>query len=171
MVKSLDAMNGPDSPDVWTTQRLAERPHTDDGAPLARPRHRDLGFVALLSAVTLGLFGFYWVPKLGEELNFVLGVRRYRFWVVLLLGIVTIGLALSVFECCYAYNLQKHPAYQRLPIAKRNLGGLVLTLNLIALIVSIATAGLGLIVAIIIGVWATWLIQDAMNELARSEQN
>ena len=161
-------MNNPDSPDVWTTQRLAEPPHADDGTPLARPRHRDLGYIALVSAVTLGLFGFYLIPKLGEELNFVLGVRRYRFWVVLLLGILTIGIALSVYECLYAYNLQRHPAYQQLPIAKRDLGGLVLTLNLIAVVVSIATGGLAFIVSLIIGVWATWLIQDAMNELARN---
>ncbi|HEX5176468.1 MAG TPA: DUF4234 domain-containing protein [Chthoniobacteraceae bacterium] len=132
----------------------------------AKPHRRDLGFIAVLSAITLSLYAFYWIPKLGEELNTVLGKKKYKFWVVLVVGILTVGIGLCVYECCYAYDLQRHSAYQRLPNAKRNLGGFVVTLDIIAVLMSLLTAGIAGIISLVIGVWATWLIQDAMNQLS-----
>jgi hypothetical protein len=56
-----------------------------------------------------------------------------------------------------------------LPHANPNLGGIVLSLNVIAILLSIVTAGLGLILSIVLGVWATWKVQSVINDLAVSE--
>jgi hypothetical protein len=136
----------------------------------ARPQQRDLGFIALLSLITLSLYAFYWIPKLGEELNAVLGRKKYNFWIVLCVGIFTIGIGLCVYECCYAYDLQRTATYQRLPRAKGNLGGLVVALDIIAVLTSLLTAGMAGIISLVIGVWATWLVQDGMNQLAAQPQ-
>ena len=131
-----------------------------------RLTRRDLGAVVLLCVVTLTLYGFYWVPKLAEDVNRVIEREKYSFGVVLLVGIVTLGLGLCVFEILFAYDLQKSARYRALPQANPNLGGIVLTLNVIAILLSIVTAGIALVLSLVLGVWATWKVQDAINDLA-----
>jgi hypothetical protein len=126
--------------------------------------------VVLLCTVTLTLYGFYWIPKLGLDVNRVIRREKYSFGLMLVLGILTLGLALAVFETLFAYDLQKSEEYRALPRPNRNLGGVVLALNVVAILLSVLTAGLGLIVSIVLGIWATWLIQDGINQLALTKQ-
>ena len=130
---------------------------------------RDLGFVVVMCVVTLTFYGFYWIPKLGEDVNRVIGRTKYRFGIVLLIGILTLGIGLSVAEIMYAYDLQKSERTRQVQRDIRNLGGTVLTLNVIAILLAIFTAGIGLIGSIVFGVWATWLIQRTINDLADAE--
>jgi len=130
---------------------------------------RGFGFVVLLCVVTLTLYKFYWIPNLGDDVNKVIRRSKYSFGLTLVLGLLTLGLALCVFEILFAYDLEKNEAYRQLPRRTRYLGSLVLTLNVVAFLLSLVTAGLGLIVSIVLGIWATWLVQEAINQLAEAE--
>ena len=68
-------------------------------------KRRDLGMFVLLMVVTLGIYGFYLIPKLGLSVNRLIKREEYKFNQVLLVGIFTLGIGLVVFEILYAYNM------------------------------------------------------------------
>lgn len=127
-------------------------------------KHRDLGMFALLMIITLGLYGFYLIPKLGVSVNRLAKKDEFKFMQVLLVGIFTLGLALPVFEVLFAYCLQKNPAYTCGNWSTRNLGGYVLVLNILAAVLVLASGGLAFVISFFLGGWSTWLIQSQVNQ-------
>ncbi len=131
-------------------------------------KRRDLGMVVLLMVVTLGIYGFYLIPKLGLGVNQLIKKDEYKFNQVLLVGIFTLGIGLVVFEILYAYSLEKEPGYTGNRWSNRNIGGYVLVLNILAVVLALASGGFGLVISFALGCWATWLIQDQVNKYAES---
>ena len=126
-------------------------------------QRRDLGAYALLLVVTLGFYAFYLVPKLGLSTNQLIKKSKYDFHVVLWVGILTCGIGLVVFEVMYAYDLEKAPEYTGGRWSNQNLGGRVLILNLLAWFLIFVSGGLAFLISMVLGGWATWLIQSEVN--------
>ena len=134
-------------------------------------KQRDLGVFFLLMIVTLGLYTFYLIPKLGVSVNRLVKKDEFKFVQVLLVGIFTLGIGLAVFEVLYAYCLQKNPEFTRGKWSTTNLGGYVLVLNILAWLLVFASGGLAFVLCFFLGCWATWLIQQQVNQyIVLSEQ-
>jgi hypothetical protein len=127
-------------------------------------KRRDLGMVVLLMIVTLGIYGFYLIPKLGLSVNHLIKKEEYKFSQVLLVGIFTLGIGLVVFEILYAYSLEKESSYTREKWSNRNIGGYVLALNILAVVLAFVSGGLAFVISFALGCWATWLIQNQVNK-------
>lgn len=127
-------------------------------------KRRDLGMFVLLMVVTLGIYGFYLIPKLGLSVNRLIKREEYKFNQVLLVGIFTLGIGLVVFEILYAYNMEKDSSYTREKWSNRNIGGYVLALNILAVVLALVSGGLALVISFALGCWATWLIQNQVNK-------
>lgn len=143
-------------------QPLAPAPMPDASDDVLK--HRQLGVIILLMIVTLGLYGFYLIPALGESVNRLTGKQKHSFGLVLLLGIVTCGLALSVFEILYAYDLEKDDRYTDRRWSNQGLGQYVLILNVVSFVVAFASGFAAFAVSLVLGLWATWLIQEQVNK-------
>ncbi len=133
-------------------------------------KKRDLGILVLLFVVTLGLYGFYLIPDLGRSVNFALNKRKYSFAVVLILGILTLGIALSVYEILYAYDLERHGRQSGFAERVGSMGSYVLILNILSWIVAFMSGGVAFIVSAFLGTWATWLVQKELNLLADQQE-
>ena len=127
-------------------------------------KRRDLGMFVLLMVVTLGIYGFYLIPKLGLSVNRLIKREEYKFNQVLLVGIFTLGIGLVVFEILYAYNMEKDSSYTREKWSNRNIGGYVLALNILAVVLAFVSGGLALVISFALECWATWLIQNQVNK-------
>jgi hypothetical protein len=123
-------------------------------------RARDLGVVAGWSALTLGFYRFWWVPALGRDVNACLGEPRFDPKKIAIVGVLTLGIGLSVAECRYAYALERRGQ------APEGLGGKVVALNLLAWALSLLSGGLGAVLGLAAGLWATWLVQAEVNRHA-----
>lgn len=132
-------------------------------------KKRDLGIIVLLLVVTIGFYGFYLIPDFGRGVNIAIGRRKYSFALILLLGIITLGIALSVFEIMFAYDLERSGQESDFKKRVQNLGSYVMILNIISWIVAFASGGFAFIVSCILGIWATWLIQKELNFLAERQ--
>jgi hypothetical protein len=126
---------------------------------------RDLGITILLNVVTLGLYAFYWIPAMGDDVNRIVKRPVFSFWVTLAVSIITCGIGLSVFETLYAYELEKDPRYRKLG-GRPWLWQIVLGLNVAALILAFVSAGIAIILSIGLGIWASWLVQEVLNRQA-----
>jgi hypothetical protein len=126
---------------------------------------RPISHVVLLSAVTL-LIGYpiYLCYRWARELNGLLRERRYSPQVVLLLSIVTLGLAAIAYECLFAQELEQHFREGGRPDALPHLSGWVIGMNVLAVVSSFTVVGV--VVAIPCGMVATCLIQAELNKLA-----
>jgi vacuolar-type H+-ATPase subunit I/STV1 len=126
---------------------------------------RSIPLVVALSAVTLfiGYLIYLWY-QWARELNGLRQESRHSPQLVLLLSIVTLGLAGIVYECIFAQELEQHfRAYGR-PDSTPHLSTLVIALNVIAILFSLT--GVGVFVAIPCGMAATCLVQAEINKLA-----
>lgn len=133
-------------------------------------KKRDLGMIVLLCVVTLGLYGFYLIPDLGRSVNSALNERKHSFAVALILGILTFGIALSVFEVVYAYDLERHGRETGSGERVNSMGTYVLILNILSWIVAFMSGGVAFIVSAFMGLWATWLVQKELNLLADQQE-
>lgn len=133
-------------------------------------KRRDLGMFVLLMTVTLGLYAFYLIPKLGIGVNRLVKKDEFNFNQVLFVGIFTFGIGLTVFEVLYAYSLQKNHDYTRGKWTNSNLGGYVLVLNLLAVGLLFVSGGLAFLASFVLGCWATWLIQNEVNRYMDSSE-
>lgn len=79
------------------------------------------------------------------------------------MGIFTCSLSLIVTEISYAFELKKDGRRIGRPGAQDNLGAWVLVLNVVALVLSLAIPGIGLVLGFILGFLATWLVQAEIN--------
>ena len=131
----------------------------------SRPvQQRDLWIVGLLSLVTLGIYNFYLVYAWARELNHLHGEERHSPGVVLLVSIVTLGIAASVFECFFAFDHAKIAEARGRELRTKGLPGVVVALEVAAVILSLT--GVGLIIGIPAGVAATVLLQREFNASA-----
>lgn len=133
-------------------------------------KKRELGMIVLLYVVTLGLYGFYLVPDMGRSVNAALGRRKYPFALVLTLGILTLGIALPVYETIYAYDLERHGRESGFGDRVSSLGTYVLILNILCAVVAAMSGGLALVVSAFMGTLATWLVQKELNWLADHQE-
>ncbi len=127
-------------------------------------KRRDIGMLVLLMVVTLGIYGFYLIPKLGLSVNQLIKKDEYKFKRVLLIGIFTFGIGLVVFEILYAYSLEEESGYTGNKWSNKNIGGYVLALNLLAFWLSFVSNWIACVIGIALGCWATWLIQNQVNK-------
>ena len=136
-----------------------------EGTPIKR---RDLGIMVLLFVVTLGIYGFFLIPDLGRSVNTIIGRNKYSFPVVLVVGIVTLGLALTVYEILYAFDLERKGGEAKPGRRAESLGSYVLILNIVAVVVAFLSGGLAFIVSAFLATWATWLVQKETNWYAEA---
>ena len=129
-------------------------------------KKRELGSIVLLMIVTLGFYAFYLIPDFGRGVNAVVGKRKYSFAVTLALGILTLGLAFSVFEVLFAYDFERYGRESGFGDRVSSLGDYVLFLNISSLLVCFLSVGVAFLVSFFLGVWATWLLQKELNFLA-----
>jgi hypothetical protein len=120
-------------------------------------------FVLWMGA-TLGLYSFYVVPQLAKAVNRLLQKDKFNSTFVFWIGVVTLGLGLSVFEVFFAYQLEKNPAYTQGKWNNRRLCVWVLILNLVTWILAFVPRGEAFIGSIVFGVSATLLIQHEINQ-------
>ncbi len=127
-------------------------------------RRRQLAAVGALSIVTLSLYNIYLVYAWAKDLNQLLGQPRRNPNTVLILSIVTLGIAPLVFECLYAREVEELARHFGCRLHLRRLATTVLVINVTALILSIIP--FGALVGLPLGASATVLLQRELNVFA-----
>ena len=117
----------------------------------------------LLMGLTMGLYTFYVVPRLARSVNHLIGKKAFHPIQVLIIGILTLGLGLSVYEVLYAYALEKNPAYARGKWKTRYLCSYVLVLNILSWVLAFTPTNLSFAGSIVFGVLGTFMIQTEAN--------
>lgn len=126
---------------------------------------RDLVMVVLLSLVTLFIgYPIYLCYQWSKELNGLAGQVRHSPTTVLLLSILTLGIAAIVYECLFAQEIAGHMKRLGRKDAMPELGIWVIALNVTAIIMSFTF--IGIVIAIPAGMAATCLLQAEFNKLA-----
>lgn len=139
--------------------------------PVAHPpiAPRKLWLVALLSILTLGLYNIYLVWRWSIELNQLNGREVRNPTLVLVLGIVTLGIATMVYECLFAREVEDllhHFGYPR-KLAQR-LQTRVVVFDVCGL--ALSCVPFGVIVGLPLGTAATVTLQRELNSFAPSRQ-
>lgn len=124
----------------------------------------------LMMGVTLGLYGFYVVPQLARAVNHLIGRDAFISRRVLIVGILTLGLGLSVYEVLYAHALEKNPAYARGRWNTRHLFAYVLGLNVLSWGLVFVPTGLAFAGSFVFGVLGTLMIQTEVNRFVEQEE-
>lgn len=124
----------------------------------------------LLMGVTMGLYSFYVVPQLALGVNRLTGKERFKFRVVLVAGILTLGLGLSVCEVLYAHTLESNPGYAGGKWKTRHLFRYVLVLNILSWGLVFVPTGLAFAGSFAFGVLATLMIQTEVNRYVELEE-
>jgi hypothetical protein len=124
----------------------------------------------LLMGLTMGLYSFYVVPRLALSVNRLTGKERFGFRVVMVGGILTIGLGLSVCEVLYAYALESNPGYAGGKWKTRYLFWYVLLLNILSWGLVFVPTGLAFAGSFAFGVLSTLMIQTEVNRYIELEE-
>ncbi len=127
------------------------------------PVKREPWRFVLLMGLTMGLYSFYVVPQLARGVNHLIQEKKFNSRHVLIIGILTLGLGLSVYEVLLAYALEKNPAYTRGKWKTRNLFLYVLVLNILAWGLAFTPTGLAFAGSFAFGVLGTLMIQTEIN--------
>ena len=127
-------------------------------------QHRDLAMFVLLMVVTLGMYAFYIVYEWARELNGLQGRVKYPPLVVLLVNLLSCGLAGIVFECLYAFDVAEATRTRSVVDRSENLATWVLVCNCLAMVLSLTV--IGIVLAMPIGILASALVQAELNKLA-----
>jgi hypothetical protein len=120
---------------------------------------------------TLGLYSFYVVPKLAKGVNHLIQKDKFNSTAVFWIGVLTLGLGLSVFEVLFACDLEKNPAYTGGKWSNRRLGLLVFILNVLTWMLAFMSGTLAFIGSFVLGVSATLLIQHEINQYVDMNEN
>jgi hypothetical protein len=127
--------------------------------------YRGIPQVVLLCAETLFIgYPFYLWYQWARELNGLRQEARHSPQVVLILSIVTLGLAGMIYEAIYAHELEQLFSQRGRPDSMPQLAMWVISLNAIAFVLSLT--GVGVLLAIPCGLAATCLVQAEFNKLA-----
>jgi len=132
-------------------------------------KKRDIGIVVLLSIVTLGIYYIYLMGTWANDINHLAKREKHNSILIVIVGVITLTLALLVWEIIYAYDLQKIAADRDTSGRNASLGSFVLILDVLAIAVGFLSGGLALIVSCGLGIWAYCLIQKELNILAEQE--
>lgn len=134
----------------------------DNSSPQSMPlRRRELVAIGIMSALSLGIYGFYLIYQWAKELNGLEGRTKYNPRRMLLISIFTLGAGMAIIECIFA-----------LEVENKNLSGalgaipffiLVCILNGVAWIFGLFTSYW--IISLLAGTAATVLIQHGFNML------
>jgi hypothetical protein len=127
-------------------------------------RPRNLAFVAIMGVVTLTIYNYYLMYQWAKELNALEGRQRYGPGSLILICIVTLGLAGVIIEIVFARNLENRTRTLRVAGAFPSLAAAVGGLNVAALAIALLTS-YG-IVALVLGTMASVLVQREFNLLA-----
>ena len=127
-------------------------------------KQRDLWIVGILSVITLGIYNIYLAYMWSRELNHLLGRERYSPVVVLIISIVSLGIAVAVYECFFAFDLAKAAEQRNRELRMPSLPGTVVALEVSAIVLSLT--GFGVIIGMPLGVAATVLLQREFNAYA-----
>ena len=133
-------------------------------AEAADVERRDVAILVLLFVVTLGLYWFYLAYHWAKEINGLLGRAKYQPVVVLLVSIVTCGLAGLVFEVLFALDAAQATKSRGITSRNEQLATWVIVCNCVGLAVSLIP--FGVIVGFPLMVLASVLVQVELNRLA-----
>ncbi len=126
--------------------------------------HRDIAIIVLLMIVTLGIYWFYLCYVWAKEINGLAGRVKYQPWAVLLVNIVTCGLAGLVLECLFAFDIAQESGARGVRQRMENLGVCVIICNCAAPLLSVTMCGV--VIAMPLGILASALVQVELNKLA-----
>jgi hypothetical protein len=140
---------------------LAPPKLTDAEAAQIKPR--DIAVFVLLCVVTLGLYWFYISYHWSKEINGLTGRVKYQPLVVLLVNIVTCGLAGMVFESLFAIDVAEQTKARGIKDRFDQLPTWVIACNTAAVITALIP--FGVVVALPLGILASVLVQIELNKL------
>ena len=135
-------------------------------ADAAEIKRRDIAVFILLCVVTLGIYWFYISYHWSKEINGLVGRAKYNPVVVVLVNVLTCGLAGLVFESLFAFDIAEQARQRNTPGRMDQLGTWVLVCNCAAMITALIP--FGFVVALPLGTLASVLIQVELNRLAES---
>jgi hypothetical protein len=118
----------------------------------------------LLMIVTFGLFSFYLVPSWSRNIERITKKDQVPFGAILVLGFFTLTLAFVFFEMRFAYELSKQNRFDSRIIRNGGIFVQVLLLNLLSLFFAFYVANESLLLSMLCGISATWLIQLEINK-------
>ena len=148
----------------YSPPRQALKPTAADAKDL---QYRDILIVVLLSILTLFIgYPIYLCYQWARELNGLAQRVKHPPALVLVLTIVTLGLAAIVYESVFAQELEQEMRSRGRKDATPYLMAWVTALNCIAIIASLTVVGI--VIAIPCGLAATCLVQHEFNKLALS---
>lgn len=125
---------------------------------------RSIPLVIVLSLVTLCIYPIYLCYQWARELNGLVQRARHSPRLVVILGIVTLGLAGMIYECIFAHELERHFRERGRADAMPHLTTWVIALNAIGCVLVFTAILFPL--AIPCGLAATCLLQAEFNKLA-----
>lgn len=136
------------------------------------PQHRSFEHYALLTAVTLGFYGFYLIPCQSRDMKAITGRERMEFTALLILGVVTCGLLLLVMQVLYGFDLERHGKAVNPTGRQESLGVIVLVLAVLSVVLPFAFDG-GFLLSVICtlpGSVSLWLVQKEINLYAATRR-
>jgi len=133
-------------------------------ADAADIKRRDITVFILLCVVTLGIYWFYISYQWSKEINGLVGRAKYNPVLVVVVNILTCGLAGLVFESLFAFDIAEQTRLRNTPGRMDQLATWVLVCNGAALITAIIP--FGFLLALPLGTLASVLVQVELNRLA-----
>jgi len=127
--------------------------------------YRGVSRVVLLCVATLFIgYPIYLWYQWARELNGLRREARHSPQIVLILSLVTLGLAGMIYEAIFAHELEQQFSQLGRSDSMPQLATWVICLNALAFMLSLT--GLGVLLAIPCGLAATCLVQAELNKLA-----
>jgi hypothetical protein len=134
-------------------------------AEAADIKRRDIAVFVLLNVVTLGIYWFYVVYQWSKEINGLTGRVKYPPVVVLLVSILTCGLAGIVFECLFAFDVAEAARSRGIADRMEQMPTWVIVCNCAAMGTALIPF-VGVLIALPLGILASALVQVELNRLA-----
>jgi len=155
-------MSHPASSDPYLPPLVEGKLSAGEAADIKR---RDIAVFVALNVVTLGIYWFYVVYHWTKEVNGLAGRVKYSPVVVLLVSILTCGLAGLVFECLFAFDVAEAGRKTGAAGRMEQLPMWVIVCNCVAMAVALIPF-VGLVIALPLGILASALVQVELNRLA-----
>jgi hypothetical protein len=125
---------------------------------------REIGRFMLLSLFTLGLYSAYLILSQTPVIGQLVGRRRLGFGTAVALTVLTVGIFPGVYLVVLAFDLERYSRSMRTVGCQRNLGILVLILDVISLFTAVCPFGVAtVIVSEVTWSLACWLLFKELN--------
>jgi hypothetical protein len=135
-------------------------------ADAADIKRRDIAVFVLLCFVTLGIYWFYVSYHWSKEINGLVGRVKYQPLVLLLVNILTCGMAGMIFESLFAFDVAEQAKVRGLADRFEQLPMWVIVCNSAAVITALIP--FGVVIALPLGTLASVLVQLELNKLAEN---